>query len=128
MGATRSTLASSKVWGYRLFLLSHVEECRHGDEPTTRNLQTPVQQRWPVCLTFGGHYGWAIGQDNQYAAVFVVFNAHKRVKGRKRYIVVDTSGLPIACRVEPANTYDRRAASLLLGGLPTLPWHSHRDR
>ena len=48
------------------------------------------------------------------------FDAHKRVKGRKRHILVDTSGLPIACRVEPANTPDRKSASLLLGGLGPL--------
>ena len=30
------------------------------------------------------------------------FDGHKRVKGRKRYILVDTLGLPIAKRVEPA--------------------------
>jgi hypothetical protein len=33
---------------------------------------------------------------------------------------VDTLGLPIACRVEPANISDRRAASLLLAGLGPL--------
>jgi hypothetical protein len=43
------------------------------------------------------------------------FDAHKRVKGRKRHILVDTCGLLIACRVEPADISDRRAASLLLG-------------
>ena len=32
------------------------------------------------------------------------FDAHKRVKGRKRHILVDTFGLLIACRVEPADT------------------------
>jgi putative transposase len=48
------------------------------------------------------------------------FDAHKRVKGRKRHILVDTLGLPIACRVEPANICDRRAAYLLLGGLSSL--------
>jgi len=30
------------------------------------------------------------------------FDAHKRVKGRKRHILVDTIGLPVANRVEPA--------------------------
>jgi len=45
------------------------------------------------------------------------FDAHKRVKGRKRHILIDTCGLLIACRVEPADISDRRAASLLLGGL-----------
>lgn len=50
------------------------------------------------------------------------FDAHKRVKGRKRHILVDTLGLPIACRVEPANISDRRAGALLLGGLsPFFP-------
>jgi putative transposase len=48
------------------------------------------------------------------------FDGHKRVKGRKRHILVDTLGLPIACRVEPANISDRRAGSLLLGGLGPL--------
>ncbi len=42
------------------------------------------------------------------------FDVHKLVKGRKRHILVDPLGLPIACRVEPANTSDRRAADLLL--------------
>jgi hypothetical protein len=32
------------------------------------------------------------------------FDAHKRVKGRKRHIRVDTLGLPIACRVESATS------------------------
>ena len=41
------------------------------------------------------------------------------VKGRKRHILVDTLGLLIANRVEPADTSDRRAA-LLLGGLSAL--------
>jgi putative transposase len=45
------------------------------------------------------------------------FDGHKRVKGRKRYILVDTLGFPIANRVEPANMSDRRAGALLLGGL-----------
>ncbi len=48
------------------------------------------------------------------------FDAHKRVKGRKRHILVDTFGLLIACRVEPADISDRRAAALLLGGLGAL--------
>jgi len=45
------------------------------------------------------------------------FDGHKRVKGRKRHILVDTLGLPIANRVEPANISDRYAAELLLAGL-----------
>ena len=50
------------------------------------------------------------------------FDGHKRVKGRKRYILVDTLGIPIACRMEPADISDRRGAERLLSGLgPMFP-------
>lgn len=45
------------------------------------------------------------------------FDGHKRVKGRKRHILVDTLGLPFASRVEPTNTSDRVAGFRLVGGL-----------
>jgi hypothetical protein len=48
------------------------------------------------------------------------FDAHKRVKGRKRHILADTLGFLMACRVEPANMSDRRAGARLLGGLRAL--------
>jgi putative transposase len=48
------------------------------------------------------------------------FDGHKRVKGRKRHILVDTLGIPIARRVEPANISDRRGAERLLAGLGPL--------
>lgn len=48
------------------------------------------------------------------------FDGHKRVKGRKRHILVDTLGLPIANRVEPAGISDRRAGERLLAGLRPL--------
>ncbi len=48
------------------------------------------------------------------------FDAHKRVKGRKRHILVDTLGLPIANLVESADTSDRRAGARLLAGLAPL--------
>jgi putative transposase len=48
------------------------------------------------------------------------FDGYKRVKGRKRHILVDTLGLPIANRVEPADMSDRRAGARLLAGLGPL--------
>ena len=48
------------------------------------------------------------------------FEAHKRVRGRKRHILVDTFGLLIPNRVKPADGSDRRAGALLLGGLSAL--------
>jgi putative transposase len=48
------------------------------------------------------------------------FYAFKRVKGRKRHILVDTLGLPIANRVEAADISDRRAGALLTSGLKSI--------
>ena len=48
------------------------------------------------------------------------FDGYKRVKGRKRHILVDTLGFPIASRVESADTSDRRAGGRLLAGLAPL--------
>ncbi len=48
------------------------------------------------------------------------FDAFKWVKGRKRHILVDTLGLPIANRVEAADVSDRRAAALLTAGLKAI--------
>src|SRR5574342_283328 len=48
------------------------------------------------------------------------FDGHKRVKGRKRHILVDVLGLPLANRVEPANMSDPVAGSRLLAGLAPL--------
>jgi putative transposase len=48
------------------------------------------------------------------------FDAHKRVKGRKRHILVDTRGLLVASRVEPAGMPDRRAGERLVYGLAPL--------
>src|SRR5215218_4365749 len=48
------------------------------------------------------------------------FDGYKRVKGRKRHILVDTLGMLITNRVEPANVSDRRSAARLLAGLGPL--------
>jgi putative transposase len=50
------------------------------------------------------------------------FDGHKLVKGRKRHILVDTLGLILASRVEPAGISDQKAGTRLLGGLrPFVP-------
>src|SRR5438105_15355793 len=48
------------------------------------------------------------------------FDGYKRVKGRKCHMLVDTLGLLVANRVEPANLSDRRAGARLLSGLSPL--------
>lgn len=48
------------------------------------------------------------------------YDAHKCVKGRKRHLLVDTLGLPIANSVTPAVVHDTVGARRLLGGLAYL--------
>jgi transposase len=51
------------------------------------------------------------------------FDGHKRVKGRKRHLLVDTLGMVVARRVEAANVSDRRVGARLLAGLQSgFPW------
>jgi hypothetical protein len=63
--------------------------------------------------------GWAIGKNHRRRRN-PRLDAFKRVKGRKRHILVDTLGLPIANRAEAADISDRRAAALLTGGLKAI--------
>src|SRR5512135_687397 len=69
--------------------------------------------------TDGRHHGWSVGQDERKGGVRG-FDGRKRVKGRKRHILVDMLGLPLANRVEPANMSDPVAGARLLAGLASL--------
>jgi putative transposase len=53
------------------------------------------------------------------------FDGHKRVKGRKRHVLVDTLGLLLAVRVGPAGEADQDAGAGLLAGLH-LRWPTVR--
>ena len=48
------------------------------------------------------------------------YDGHKRVKGRKRHLLVDTLGLPLSISVTPADTHDKVGAMRLLAGLSPL--------
>ena len=48
------------------------------------------------------------------------YDGHKRVKGRKRPLLVDTLGLPISIYVTPADVHDQVGARCLLAGLKPL--------
>ena len=48
------------------------------------------------------------------------YDAHKDVKGRKRHLLVDTSGLPLSIYVTSADVQDRVGAQCLLAGLKAL--------
>jgi len=48
------------------------------------------------------------------------YDAHKDVKGRKRHLLVDTSGLPLSIYVSSADVQDRVGAQCLLAGMKVL--------
>jgi putative transposase len=48
------------------------------------------------------------------------YDGHKRVKGRKRHLLVDTLGLPLSISVTPASRHDTVGAWRLLAGLQPL--------
>jgi putative transposase len=48
------------------------------------------------------------------------YDAHKRLKGRKRHLLVDTLGLPLSIYVTPAGVHDQVGARSLLAGLAPL--------
>lgn len=54
------------------------------------------------------------------------YDAGKKIKGRKRHIVTDTIGLPVALDVHPADIQDRDGAVPLLASVRgLLPWLRH---
>jgi transposase len=54
------------------------------------------------------------------------YDGHKCVKGRKRHLLVDTLGLPIASYVTPADVHDTVGARKLLGGLACFVPRLHK--
>ena len=54
------------------------------------------------------------------------YDAAKKVKGRKRHIVTDTSGLLVGAAVHPADIQDRDGAGLVVEAMHDLfPWLRH---
>src|SRR5512135_3528400 len=95
-----------------------------GASPASGPFCTVHSTHWPALQppepwTDGRHHGWSVGQDERKGGVRG-FDGHKRVKGRKRHILVDVLGLPLANRVEPANMPDPVAGARLLAGLASL--------
>jgi transposase len=54
------------------------------------------------------------------------FDAAKKINGRKRHVVTDTSGLLLAAEVHPADMQDRDGALLVIAAVHDLfPWLRH---
>ena len=67
----------------------------------------------PPSRTRRRHYGQSVG-ENHRKRVPRGYDAGKKVMGRKRHIVVDTSGLLLGVVVHPADVPDRDGARLAL--------------
>jgi|SRR4051794_2913772 len=70
-------------------------------------------------MSVGCHHGRSISEDDRTRRSSRVRRLQAR-EGTQASYLVDTLGLPIANRVEPANISDRYAAELLLAGLSRL--------
>ena len=70
-------------------------------------------------MSIGGDHGWPIGQDDR-AWWYSWFRRAQARKGTQTPHLGRHLGLLVANRVEPADTSDRRAGALLLGGLSAL--------
>jgi putative transposase len=54
------------------------------------------------------------------------FDAAKKIKGRKRHVITDTTGLLVGAEVHPANMQDRDGAPLVITAIHDLfPWLRH---
>ena len=54
------------------------------------------------------------------------FDAAKKIKGRKRYVVTDTTGLLVGAQVDCADLQDRDGAPLVIAAIHDLfPWLRH---
>ena len=110
------TLEYSKRWG--LYRLRLTKDDIKSKAAILKELVRTAYQRRIVSLSLfrkGGSFAHRRGGVRG-------FDGTNAWKGRKRYILVDTLGLAIACRVEPANMSDQRGAERLLGGLgPMFP-------
>jgi putative transposase len=69
---------------------------------------------WQGTRRLGGHYGFPKREDHRGRRRSNGYDAHKKVKGRKRHLLVDTLSLPFSVYVTPADIQDRARARLSL--------------
>jgi Transposase DDE domain len=101
--------------GNRLVVLSAMAPGRGLDRDPPRSLSSGTRQDGSAARAERRDHGRPVGKDDGKRGIRG-FDGHKRVKGRKRHLLVDTLGLPIAGRVEPAGMSDRRAGARLVAG------------
>src|SRR5438477_1558617 len=54
------------------------------------------------------------------------FDAAKKINGRKRHVITDTTGLLVGAEVHPADMQDRHGAPLVIAAIHDLfPWLRH---
>lgn len=92
------------LWGGILAALRRAERVRMGRDPQPSAAIVDAQSVKTV----------------EESASISGYDGHKRVKGRKRHLLVDTLGLPISISVTPADTHDKVGAWRLLAGLKPL--------
>jgi putative transposase len=92
------------VWSGILTALRHAERRRVGKDPQ------------PSAAIMDAQSVKTVGESARSSG----YDGHKRIKGRKRHLLVDTLGLPLSIEVTPADAHDTVGAWRLLAGLKPL--------
>ncbi len=97
-------------------LLSPVAQRRHLASHPYGSARAGARQRGPGADAQRGHHRQSIGQD-QPKRGRRGYDGGKKVKGRKRHILVDTTGLILQVLVHEADIQDEQGGKLLLAPL-----------
>ena len=77
-------------------------------------------------IAVGGDPRQPVGEDGRSKRGSKGYDAGKKIKGRKRHILTDTTGLLVAAMVHEASIQDRDGAVPLLASIGSrLPWLRH---
>ena len=122
-GCSWRMLPHPSALAHRLPLLPHLAQGRHLATGQLCTARRPATGSGSKGQPQRGHHRQPVGEDHGKRGPRG-YDAGKKVKGRKRHIVVDTLGLPLAVMVHPADIQDRDGARLvlakLLGRFPRL--------
>src|SRR5271157_4511214 len=109
------------------WIAPYLPAARSGGRPRTTDLRAVLNAIFYLlrtgcqCCPALRWSSWTVSRSRPPSAeapvVSMGFDGHKRVKGRKRHLLVDTLGMVVTRRVEAANVSDRRAGARLLAGL-----------
>jgi transposase len=107
-------------------LLLPLARRRHLAEPQSRASDQGTRADGARGEPYSGRHRQPVGEDDGGRWPARLYDAGKKINGRKRHLLVDTMGLLIAAIVHRADIQDRDGAPLLLATMRSaFPWLRH---